>query len=158
MDIWELFFFFFLVYRASIVFKFRNIQSLCLWGKCNYVQRGFKERLTMQKKYFHTTKLSQVEETNICVTSFQRYCKFSWEAWHMPNNYCKTARKSAIPICLDKVSLNCLPTLDSIHGTFHSNSVSTVCYRGAVCISFMKHSIWNSTCYLLQPVHKLHAL
>lgn len=130
------------------MFKFRNIQSLCLGEKSNYVKRGFRERFSMQKKYFHTTKLSQVEETDIYVTSFQRYYKFSWAVGHMPNNYYKTTRKSPIPVCLDKVSLNCLPTLDSIHSTFHSNRVSTVCYRRVVCVSFMKHSIWNYTCYL----------
>lgn len=140
--------FFFVVNRPTRVFKLKNIQSLCLWEKSNYVQRGFRGRFSMQKKCFHTTKLSQVAETDICVTSFQRYYKFSWGAWHMPNNYCKTTRKSAIPVCLDKVSLNCLPTLDSIHSAFHSNTVSTVCYRGVVCVSFMKHCIWNYTCYL----------
>lgn len=69
--------FFFVVSRPAREFKFGNIQSLCLWEKTNYVQRGFRKRFSMQKKYFHTTKLSQVEETDICITSFQRYYKFS---------------------------------------------------------------------------------
>lgn len=68
---------FVVVNRPVRVFKFRNIQSHCLWEKINYVQRDFREGFSMQKKYFHTTKLSQVEETDICVTSFQRYYKFS---------------------------------------------------------------------------------
>lgn len=70
-------FFFVVINRPAKMFKFRNIQSLCLGEKSNYVQRGFRERFSMQKKYFHTAKLSQVEETDIYVTSFQRYYKFS---------------------------------------------------------------------------------